>query len=298
MEILEITRRYGTQRACIAHLEKLRWDGEPVCPYCGSRRSTGRKDGLRHLCRDCNRSYSVLVGTVMEATKLALPKWFAAICLIVNAKKGISSLQLSRDLGVNKNTAWYLQKRIREAMGNDGSGLLKGIVEADETYVGGSIVHKTKSQRAGKEYFIGGMEHKTPVLGMLARKGRISVQVLKKAWGKEIKPILKERIGPDSTLVTDGFGGYSKMDGHFDKHVVLNKAQKKYTLGRYHTNTIEGFWSMLKRAIVGQYHKINIEHLQGYVDELAFKYNHRNNEKSFEILICNCINTKMPLSRK
>lgn len=133
---------------------------------------------------------------------------------------------------------------------------------------------------------------------MLARKGRISVRVLKKAWGKEIKPILKERIGPNSTLVTDGFGGYSKIDGHFGKHVVLNKTQKKYTLGPYHTNTIEGFWSMLKRAKVGQYHKINIEHFQGYVDELAFKYNHRNNEKSFELLIYNCINTKMPLSRK
>lgn len=294
MEILEVISRFGTQENCVAHLEYLRWGDEPRCPYCNSGQTSNRRDALRRHCNGCNRSFTVLVGTIMEATKLPLPKWFAAICLILNAKKGISSLQLARDLGVNKNTAWYLQKRIRSAMNSDDEGYLRGIIEADETYVGGSLVHKHEKQREGKTYHIGGMEHKTPVLGMLERQGRISVKVLNKAHGEEMKPILKQRIDKTSKLVTDGFGGYSNLDQHFDEHIVLNNTQNIRRIGEYHTNTIEGFWSMLKRAIVGQYHKISVKHLQGYIDELAFKYNNRNNSQSFNLLLTNCLTARMP----
>lgn len=286
---MEIVKKYGTQADCIAYLEELRWKNVPVCPYCQSTKTSNRKDVLRHKCNHCNRSFSVLIGTILESTKLALPKWFLAMSLILNAKKGISSLQLSRDIGVNKNTAWYLQKRIRQAM-NENDDILKGLIEADESYVGGSLTHKHQKLKEQRKYHKAGMEHKTPVLGMLARGGKIIVKVIHKACGKEIKPILKKLVDQDSDLVTDGFGGYKGLEHYFNKHVVLNHSKNIRRVGEYHTNTIEGFWSMLKRAKVGQYHKITPEYLQEYINEIAFKYNYRNSENIFEILMNNCLN--------
>ena len=170
--------------------------------------------------------------------------------------------------------------------------LLKGVIEADESYIGGSLRHKHENEKVEKGYHRAGMEHKTPVLGMVERQGHIVVKVLNKAWGKEIKPLMKETIDKQSELVTDGFGGYKDLGDHFKQHVILNHARNIRRIGKYHTNTIEGFWSMLKRAIVGQYHKISPLHLQGYLDEISFKYNYRNSNNSFEELIFRCLNTK------
>lgn len=297
MEILEVVKKFSTQESCVAYLEEIKWDNKPICPYCGSAKSTKRKDPLRHKCNKCNRSFSVLIGTILESTKLPLPKWFVAMCLILNAKKGISSLQLARDIGVNKNTAWYMQKRIRQAMSEDDT-LLQGIIEADESYVGGSLVNKHEKIKQEKQYHRTGMEHKTPVLGMLERKGKIIVKVLDKAWGNEIKPIMKKLIDPKSELVTDGFGGYKDLGEYFEKHIILNRTKKIRRIGKYHTNTIEGFWSMFKRAIIGQYHKITTKHLQEYINEMTFKYNYRNNDKAFNILINRCLKNEMPFYRK
>ena len=290
MEITELLLRYNSQQKCIDYLEQVKWKGVATCPYCGSNRSSRRKNYLRHKCHGCNKSYSVLIGSIMESTKLPLTKWFAAMCLILHAKKGISSLQLSRDLGVNKNTAWYLQKRIRQAMNEDDT-ILKGLVEADESYLGGSLANKHYKQKKSMNYDKTGMAHKTPVLGMIQRQGKIIVKVLNKAWGKEIKPIMKQRIDKSSEIVTDGFGGYKDLDLHFSKHVKLNHAKYLMKKGPYHTNTLEGFWSMLKRAIIGQYHQISPVHLQGYLDEIAFKYNHRNQPSNFNLLINRSLNT-------
>jgi transposase-like protein len=206
----------------------------------------------------------------------------------VNAKKGISSLQLSRDIGVNKNTAWYLQKRIRKAMG-EGGKILKGVVEVDETYVGGSLTNMAENRKKG--FHRTGMEHMTPVLGMLQREGQVIVRVIDKAWGMEIKPILKKMIEKGSDLVTDGFGAYHGLDEHFDQHIILNHSRKVRRTGEYHTNTIEGFWSMFKRSLIGQFHQISPNHLQDYLNELSFKYNHRN-LNSFNILMDRCLTTK------
>jgi len=136
MDIITIFEEFPDQEACIEHLEKVRWAEEPVCVYCGSSNTRPRKGEKRHHCRDCNKAFSVLQGTVFENTKLPLQKWFVGISLILNAKKGISSHQLARDLKVDKDTAWLLQMRVREAM-KDNSELLSGIVEIDETYIGG-----------------------------------------------------------------------------------------------------------------------------------------------------------------
>jgi transposase-like protein len=291
MELLEIMTKYNTQQKCIKYLEETRWGGKSICPYCGSDKSSEKKKEARHKCNKCGKSYSVLVGTIFESTKLPLSKWFLAICLMINAKKGISSLQLSRDLGVNKNTAWYLQKRIRQAMNGDDT-ILQGIVEIDETYVGGSLTNKhyfTKME-TGK-YHKTGMEHKIPVLGLIQRDGKIILKVLEKAWGAEIKPFLKSKIAPNTTIVTDGFGGYYGLKSHFENHIILNHSQYIRTENEYNTNTLEGFWTLLKRAFIGQYHKISKFHLQDYLNELSFKHNNKN-ENMFNLLIYNILKPK------
>ena len=288
MEIIKIFKEFDTEAKCYQHLEKIKWNNQPICPYCQSSKASKRKNEFRYKCLKCNCSFSVLVGTVMEGTKLPILKWFMAIGLILNAKKGISSLQLSRDLGINKNTAWYLQKRIRSAMSED-DNLLKGVIEADESYIGGSLDNKHKKLKKERQFYRSGMEHKTPILGMMERKGKVIVKVLDKAWGKEIKPLMKQFIDVKSEIVTDGFGGYKDLDQYFSKHVVLNHTQYIRRVEDYHTNTIEGFWSMFKRSIVGQYHQITKKYLQEYINEMVFKFNYRNDNRRFNILINKCL---------
>ena len=289
MNIIETINRFPDQAACIAHLESLRWHGEPECPYCKSKQSSKRHEGHRHICNGCNRSYSVLVGTVFESTKLPLTQWFLAISLILNAKKGLSARQLSRDLGINRKTGWYLQMRIRKAMqeGQDG-GLFKGIVEVDETYLGGKKANHSKKKRQDRRdnnLQITGMQGKQPVVGLIEREGRIKLRVVDKVHGKTIKPIIEQTVSKDATVVTDGFGGYAGLSKMFHEHQILNKDKEQYARGKYHTNTIEGFWTLLKRGIYGQYHKVSARHLQSYLDEFAFKYNHRSNKFIFDVLV-------------
>lgn len=294
MNLTQIMQDFSDHDMCIRHLEKIRWDNTPVCPYCKSEKTSARLNENRHICNGCNSSFSVLVGTIFQASKLPLPKWFIAICLITNAKKGLSSLQLSRDIGVNKDTAWYVQKRIRQAM-DEGGSMLTGIVESDESYMGGSLTNMSEDKKNAKGFHRTGMEHKTPVLGMVERQGRVIVRVIEKAWGEEIRPLITELIEKNSVLVTDGFGAYHAMGEHFKEHIVLNHSKKIRRIGEYHTNTIEGFWSMFKRAVTGQFHKISPEHLQDYLNELCFKYNNRNKD-GFNILINRCLEINLPLN--
>jgi transposase-like protein len=299
MNILEVVTRFPDQEACINHLEALRWQNKPKCPYCTSEQSTKRVGTQRHQCNSCNRSYSVLVGTVFEDTKLALPKWFLAIAIILNAKKGLSSRQLSRDLGINRNTAWYLQMRIRKAMQeSDDNGLFNGIVEIDETYIGGAKANHSKKERQARRNSglkITGMEDKQAVIGLLERAGRIKLQVIEKADGKTIKPIIEQTVSKEASLVTDGFGGYAGLDKQYKEHQILIKKNEEYVRGEYHTNTIEGFWTLLKRGIYGQYHKVSVGHLQAYLDEFTFKYNHRGNKSNFDLLISRCATKLVPV---
>jgi transposase-like protein len=279
----------------MAYLEKNRWPETPICPYCNSTKSSRKTQEFRHTCHNCKRSYSVLVGTLFESTKLPITKWFLAIHLIINAKKGISSLQLARDLDVNKNTAWFLQKRIRQAM-KDEDCILSGIIEIDETYVGGSISNKNyfTKLKSGK-YHKTGMEHMVPVLGMIQRKGKIILKVLEKASGIEIKPYIKTKVTSGSTIITDGFGGYYGLNDHFENHIILNHSKYKRSINKYNTSTLEGFWTLVKRSFIGQYHKISKDHLQDYLNELAFKYNNRKTNM-FNLLVTKLLEPKYAFS--
>jgi transposase-like protein len=289
MNVSEVFTKFSSQETCIQYLETLRWKNEPECPYCKSKQSSQRKNTYRHQCNSCNSSYSVLVGTIFEDTKLPLFKWFLAISLMLNAKKGLSALQLGRDIGVNRKTAWYLQMRIRKAMQDGGDNdLFQGIVEIDETYIGGAQRNHSKQKRQERRESglnFTGMQHKQAVIGLLERAGRIKLEVLEKAHGKVIKPIIEQTVSKEASLVTDGFGGYAGLDKQYKEHQVLNKEKEEYVRGLYHTNTLEGFWTLLKRGIYGQYHKVSVRYLQSYLNEFTFKYNHRANKSNFEILM-------------
>lgn len=294
MNIGEVFSRFSNQETCIKYLEGLRWQNDPECPYCKSKQSTQRKQGFRHQCNSCNSSYSVLVGTIFEDTKLPLFKWFLAISLVLNAKKGLSALQLGRDIGVNRKTAWYLQMRIRKAMQEgDDNGLFKGIVEIDETYIGGSQKNHSKQKRQERRdsgLNFTGMQHKQAVIGLLERAGRIKLQVVEKAQTQTIKPIIEQTVSKEASLVTDGFAAYRSMYKQYKEHHILNKEKEEYVRGEYHTNTLEGFWTLLKRGIYGQYHKVSVKHLQSYLNEFTFKYNHRDNRSIFNLLISKSMN--------
>lgn len=283
MDLISLMQQFSSNTYCIQQLEKIRWAEGPVCHYCKSTRSSAMPSENRHKCLACNRSYSVLQGTIFEGTKITLSKWFMAIYLIADAKKGISSLQLSRHINVNKDTAWSMQRRIRKAMEED--YYLQGIVELDETYVGGSRSNKKKGEIEKKQIPKAGMTHKTPVLGMYEREGKILLKVLNKAWGEEIKPYVKQCIHPNSKIISDGFGGYFGLRTHFRDHIVLNHEKKQYAKRGYSMSTIEGFWAMLKRAVIGVYHKISFRYLQEYLNEISFKFNYRSTSNRFEILL-------------
>lgn len=305
MELMELLSKFNTQNKCIKYLENARWKEKISCPYCNSTKCSTRKKENRHHCSSCNKSFSVLVGTIFESTKLPLPKWFMAIHLILNAKKGIASRQLARHINVTKDTAWLIQKRLREAMknededDNDNFGLLSGIVEADETYVGGNTGNKHKKERdelhASGKVGTGG-NHKIPVLGALERKGHVKTVVLKATNGKVLKPIIRDLVDISSTIVTDGFGGYSGLEKEYNRHEVIRHSQNEYEREGFHTNGIEGFWSLVKRGIIGQYHKITREYLQSYLDEFSYKFNHKDDKDIFELFMNNALTTI--LSRK
>lgn len=284
MNIVSIYRQYPTEADCIAHLEKVKWpDNQPVCPYCSSKKTTPLPKEYRYHCNNCNTTFSVTVGTIFHHTHLPLQKWFLAISLILNAKKGIAARQFARDLEVNKNTAWYLAMRIRKAMiETKQRELLQGIVEMDETYIGG----KPRKGIARGNRKRGRGTSKIPVVGMVERDGNVKAKVIysHKLDNRTLSSLVRENINTSHTrLITDEYTGYIGM-ARIVRHEVVNH-QVWYVDGDKHTNTIEGFWALLKRGIVGQYHKVSVKHLSKYIDEFCYRYNNRQCQNLFAMTI-------------
>ena len=278
MNIISIYRKFPTQESCLAHLEAVKWKGKPTCPYCKNQNSTAVPKEHRHHCNTCNTSFSVTVGTIFHNTKMDLQKWFLALSLILNAKKGISARQLGRDLEVHRNTAWYAAMRIRVAMIDQGE-LLKGVVEMDETYVGG------KPRKGTREKLKRGRgTKKVPVVGMVERSGKVVARVCKILTAKKLTRLIRQNVNiAESRLVTDEFKGYAKVAAIMEHSMVRHATT--YADGPINTNSIESFWSLLKRGMVGQYHKVSVGYLQTYVNEFAFRYNNRKNQDVFNLTI-------------
>ena len=290
MNLLSVMARFPDQEACIAHLERIRWGDKPACPLCGGMRVTRKRDGERvgrWICYECKSSFNVLSGTVMERTKIPLQKWFLAIALIVNAKKSLSSYQLARDLEMHQNSAWYLQQRIRAAMAANQGPLLQGIIEADEVYLGGKPRKRNRrGGGGGKGSKRGRGTDKTAVIGAVERKGKVKAMVIDDLSGQGILRFLKETVSlEDSVLITDEFPSYEVVPM---PHITVRHAEHYSDRSGGHTNTIEGFWSLLKRAWYGSHHHYCRHYSPLYIAEACWKYNHRKDLSGFGSFLRGC----------
>lgn len=273
-----IPLRFTNEEAARKHLERLQWPDGPICPHCGViDRASAIKGGRNGLwfCSACRMQFTVTVGTIFERSKIPLHTWLYANHLLCSSKKGISSHQLSRMLGVTYKTAWFMSHRIREAMRPLKTGPLGGegkTVEADETFVGGKEKNRHKSKRF--KTHAGGTWGKELVFSLVERKGRIRSMHTPSVTAATLRPVLVEQLQGNTKLVTDDAGQYRHMHRDFD-HEVVNHLAGEYVRGEAHTNTVEGYFSILKRGINGVYHHVSAQHLKRYLAEFDFRYNER-----------------------
>lgn len=273
----ELITYFSDEKTCLEYLEQQLWDGKPVCPHCGSSRVYRLANGKQFKCgnkKTCDQKFTVLVGTIYENTKIPLATWFAAIYLLTAHKKGISSCQLARDLGVTQKTAWFINHRIREMVKISNVITLTDTVQIDETYVKGKAKNRTKKKR---KMIADGIISDQPaiVFGMVSDKA--VMRVVPNAERDSLNPIINEVVqDTQAVIVTDGWTSYTGLDEQYKGHIIVNHAQGEYKVAGYHTNTVEGLWSLLKRGIYGIYHQVSPKHLQRYCEEFAHRYNSRD----------------------
>jgi transposase-like protein len=293
MNLSDVVRDFHDEESCIAFLESQRWPKGVECVQCHSKRITktiakGRlRDGKRgpdrrlYECSDCRKQFSVQNGTLFGDSHVPLTKWFQAIAVICQAKKGVSANQIGRTIGVTTKTAWFLCHRIREAMNTGDLPLLKGTVEVDETYVGG----KQRKGEMRQTWY----ERKLPVMGMKERGGLVRFRQVRATNAGTVRQVVSKHVSPDAErIITDESVIY-----HFGltpeqraKHFTVNHSIT-YVNGEIHTNGVEGSFSLFKRALVGSYHRMSVKHLDRYLREFEFKQNNRKNPAIFQQVLTN-----------
>lgn len=276
--------RFRNEQAAYAYVESIVWANGRFCPHCGVIGKSGVLGGKStrigtYKCYACRKPFTVKVGTIFEKSHVPMHIWMQAMHLMCSSKKGFSANQFCRVLGVDFKTGWFIGHRIREAMRQvdpDWSDPLGGegkIAEADETFVGGKETNKHKKVRSQR--LTGGFQDKEPVFSIIERGGRVRSHHVPRVNAATLRPILKAQLDKASTLMTDGEGQYRILGPMFAKHEVVNHRIGEYVRGDAHTNTIEGFFSILKRGIVGTYHHVSQQHLHRYLSEFDFRHNNR-----------------------
>ena len=301
MNLIDVTKKFGTPEACNDFLESMRWPDGVICPKCesknvtryqknaGTRTRRNPKTGapeqkqvparILYFCVDCKFQFSVTTGTIFNDTHLTLDKWYMAVALMVSAKKGLSAMQLKRDIGVAYKTAWYLNHRIRQAMSlyEQATGEpLTGTVEIDETYMGGKYDKRRKRAKYDKD----------PVFGMVERDGKARTYHVSRMNRHNVIGKIKDNISITADAVyTDDSRLYVRMPENVQKHEIVNHSAKEWVRGDVHTGTIDGYWGLLKRGVIGSFHQISIKHLHRYLSEFQFRWNNREAQDIFVLVI-------------
>jgi transposase-like protein len=272
--LIDLIKVFPNEKECHQYLAAQTWsDGVISCPHCGNDGYYVYKDEIRYKCKKCKLVFTAKTKTFMEGSKLPTVKWLFAMYLVLH-KKGISSVQLGKDIGVTQKTAWFVLQRIRKAFGNEAKTILSGTVEIDEAFIGGKARFKHKSKRP--KYNPGrGWADKTPVFGMLERGGRLKAFVVPNVLMLTLRKASLANIERGSTLYGDGFTGYKGLTTSYNVQCV-DHGRGYYVDGDCHTNTLEGAWSQLKRSLIGTYIQVSRKHCNDYVQEFVFRYNYRN----------------------
>ncbi|MGO9722241.1 MAG: IS1595 family transposase [Methylocella sp.] len=272
ISVFELFEMFPDQESARTYLEGRLWPEGPRCPVCGlGERITQRKDGF-YRCNQCKEDFTVRTGTIFERSHVPLHKWIYAMYLLVTARKGISSLQLAKEIGITQKSAWFVLHRLREACGPD-LEKLRGIIEIDETYIGGleENKHASKKRNAGR-----GAVGKTAVLGMRERDGRVVAKTVTRTDKATIQTAIIRQVEVGSTINTDEAGAYENLSAVDFKHETVNHKAGEFVRDDVTTNGIESVFAVMKRGIIGVYHHTSKKHLGRYVDEFAFRLNDGN----------------------
>jgi transposase-like protein len=280
--LLEAIRYFSDEQTCINAVAYLRWeDGSPVCPKCkaaqGERNHYWLAKQKRWKCYQCYKQFSVKVGTIFEDSPISLSKWLPAMWLLVNCKNGVSSYEVSRDLGISQKAAWFVLQRLRHILKDTTVIPMRGPVEADESFHGGKPKNMHRSRRLKQKLALNGYAEKTVVFGMLDRETRkVRAQVVPNIKRETLQKAILDRVGFGSTIYTDGYHAYDKLGASGFVHETVNHVEE-YVRGQVHTQAIENFWSLLKRGLNGTYVAVEPYHMDRYLDEAMFRFNHRIN---------------------
>jgi transposase-like protein len=309
MNLIDVTKQFATEEQCLNYLEKMRWPKGVRCPVCGSESfsriereaESKNKRNRFYQCLEpsCKHQFSATAGTIFHDSHLPLTKWFMAVAMIVDAKKGVSALQLGRHLGLIKpdpknlkkktgyKTAWYLAHRIRKAMEDSEGSLLKGTVEVDECYIGGKYDPRRKR----------GKYEKAAVIGMVERGGRVRTMKLNTVSKETLVGTIEDNTARTAHIMTDEHAGYKAVK-NIRRHDSVNHIKEEWVRGACHTNTIENYWSLLKRGIIGSFHQVSVKHLDRYLSEFEYRQNNRKEPDLFiKVIGRMCGTIPMPMAQ-
>jgi transposase-like protein len=275
VNLVELIEKYGSEEKCRAYLEELRWPNGPVCPRCESTSVSQIVERHQFDCNSCRYQFSVMAGTLFHDSHLPLWKWFLGIYLVCESKKGISAKQLHRMLKVSYKTAWYMSHRVREAMGDDDQPLLRGIIEADETFLGGKYRKRFRSPKEAADHR---MDNKAIVVGAVKRHGEVRLRLVRDTKYKTLLGFMRDVTADEAEAIyTDSNRSYRRVGDHNTRHEWVDHKAEEWVRGDVHTQTIESVWSLLDRSIIGAFHKVSVKHLPRYLDEIEFRFNGRDN---------------------